>query len=84
VKKNVCSERSNKNVVERRPKIAGTQRVFHASGWAFAELEGNDLAPRSCRQNVIPPSRTRARGAHQAAMALKRAPERDHAKIRRF
>jgi hypothetical protein len=74
------SERSEKNVVERRQINAGPQHFFHASGWGFEELE--DLAPRPCSQKVIPPFRTRARGAHQAAMAPKHAPEWDHAKNR--
>jgi hypothetical protein len=75
--KNVRSEKHSRKAA----KNAGPPRFFHASGWGFVELEGHDLAPRSCRQNVIPPFKTRARGAHQAAMAPKRAPEWDHAKI---
>jgi hypothetical protein len=39
--------------------------------------------PPDLLQDAILPFRTRARGAHQAAMAPSRAPEWDHAKIHR-
>jgi hypothetical protein len=64
VKKKVRSEASEKTLVEKRKKMLGPA-FFHAIGWGFVELEGHDLAHRSCCQNAIPFFRTRARGAHQ-------------------